>query len=68
MRPIPSARFNITVMAERPVLAGDCLPPLLDERLLTRKLPLKLDESATIYDPNATLNADLNHRDFTKSD
>jgi len=36
-------------------LAEDCLLPRLFEGLFTRKLTLKLDESAAIYDPQETL-------------
>jgi len=36
-------------------LAEDCLLPLPDEGLLTRKQSLKLDESAAIADPFRTL-------------
>jgi hypothetical protein len=39
----------------RPLLAEDCPLPGLDERQLTRKLPLKLDESAARDDPKETL-------------
>lgn len=36
------------MLAGGPLLAEDCLPPGLCESLLTRKKPLKLDESAKI--------------------
>jgi hypothetical protein len=36
-------------------MAGDCLPPGLDESLLTRKLPHKFDLSATITNPKQTM-------------
>jgi len=38
-----------------PFLAEDYLLAKPIERLLTRKLPLSLDESAAIYDPQETL-------------
>jgi len=39
------------------LLAEDCLPPGFYERLLWRKLTLKLDESAAETDLTQTLNA-----------
>jgi hypothetical protein len=35
-------------------MTGDCLLLGFDEGLLLRKLPLRLDESAAICDPNTT--------------
>jgi hypothetical protein len=37
-------------------VAGDCLLAGRDHRLLSGKLPLKLDASAAIVDPTETLN------------
>jgi hypothetical protein len=42
------------MLAECPLLAEDCLLPGLYGRLLWRKLPLELDESAAIVDPFET--------------
>jgi len=39
----------------RPFLAEDCILPGFDEGPLTRKLPLKLEASAAISDPERTL-------------
>jgi hypothetical protein len=43
--------MRIVIKHESLLLAGDCPLPGLDERQLTRKLPLKLDESAATGDP-----------------
>lgn len=42
---------------ELPFLAEDCLLQRFYEGPLTRKLTLKLDESAAIYDPTETLHS-----------
>jgi len=46
---------RIYKLLERPLLAEDCLPPGLYECLLTRKLTLRIQKSAAIYDPTETL-------------
>jgi len=48
-------RFDDRSEGESPKLAEGRLLPGIDERLLTRKLMLKLDESAAIADPQRTL-------------
>jgi len=45
-------------------LAEDCLLPGFNESQLTRKLALKLDAPAAIYDPNQTLNFSLSTKSF----
>jgi hypothetical protein len=47
-------------------VAENCLLAQPIEGLLTRKLPLKLDESAAIYDPKQTPYYASNHRPMVR--
>jgi hypothetical protein len=47
--------FPIWFIGEGPLLAEDCLLPEFYESPLTRKLTLRLDYSAAIYDPKPPL-------------